>query len=326
MPIQLPLNEEDADLPNVSSGFHNPFATFTDATHNVALSNPHTFSNRLKRKIGTLLRSPLRNIPIINYVILIVLSSLLIKLTFHYHRLYTFNSVVATCMTNIVLFGIADTLAQSIASYQKARKLSGTVGVGLSDIESHPSYPNQRKNPSTIADYSVNEFPAHSPSSSPYDLKGKFNKLGLDARSDFSRFNFRRFIGFTAWGFLMAFIQVLWYFFLNSSFLNLPFFFTILGRVLADQLIFSPINLYSFFAYSTLILEKGSKEDFNKKIQNVYFSTLVANFSLWFPVQFINFLIMPVKFQVPFSSTVGVLWNCFLSMKNAGSSTATEIK
>ncbi|OWB61807.1 hypothetical protein B5S32_g5396 [[Candida] boidinii] len=48
---------------------------------------------------------------------MLIFSILLIRLTFHYHRLYTYSSIIATIATNLVLYGIADTLAQSITAY-----------------------------------------------------------------------------------------------------------------------------------------------------------------------------------------------------------------
>lgn len=53
------------------------------------------------------------------------------------------------------------------------------------------------------------------------------------------------------------------------------------------------------------------------EIQRLYIGTLGCNYLLWPAVQFINFLAVPKHLQVPFSSSVGVLWNCFLSMRNA---------
>ncbi|VEU20616.1 DEKNAAC101395 [Brettanomyces naardenensis] len=132
-----------------------------------------------------------------------------------------------------------------------------------------------------------------------------------------TKFVFRRFFAFMLWGFIMAFIQVAWYLFLNSMYTDDPTFVGVLERDLTDQLCFSPISLACFFTYGTIVIESGTMDDAKSKLYRIYISTLACNFCLWFPVQFINFLIIPKRFQVPFSSTIGVMWNCFLSFRNA---------
>jgi hypothetical protein len=82
-------------------------------------------------------------------------------------------------------------------------------------------------------------------------------------------------------------------------------------RLALDQLVFAPVFLPTFFACN-LILE-GRPENIIKKIETDWFSTVVANWSLWVPSQFINFKFIPPQFQVLFSNSVGLLWNIYLS-------------
>lgn len=45
--------------------------------------------------------------------------------------------------------------------------------------------------------------------------------------------------------------------------------------------------------------------------------TLKANYILWPAVQMINFRLMPLQFQIPFVSTIGIAWTAYLSLTNA---------
>lgn len=264
------------------------------------------------------------NVPLVNYSILIVFGYLLIKLSMRYHKLYTKSSLVATIFTNVVLYGIADTCAQSIPGWVISSRASlfsrvthntRGVEVTLNSLE-RGTYRDVQTNDdisTTFADYGDGII-----GSRPYEVEINTNEITED-RLVGNEFKFRRFIGFICWGFIMAFIQVVWYLFLNSMFNDMPTIVTILERDLVDQLCFSPISLACFFAYSTMVIERGSKDDYVRKMMKLYVTTLFCSFSVWFPVQFINFAVMPRNLQVPFSSSVGVLWNCFLSFRNAQS-------
>jgi protein Mpv17 len=41
------------------------------------------------------------------------------------------------------------------------------------------------------------------------------------------------------------------------------------------------------------------------------------NYTIWPIVQFINFRFLPLRYRVPFVSSVGVLWNAYLSLLNS---------
>ncbi|CDK29717.1 unnamed protein product [Kuraishia capsulata CBS 1993] len=248
------------------------------------------------------------NIPVINYIIMAFFSFLLIRLTWHYHRLYTKSSLMATIATNLVLFGIADTMAQSIAAFYSplTRRRNSSVASALERGHVLPEEPVV-DNIEMFVDYGDENY-----------QDGDTPKPTVfHPAVDSAAFDFKRFWYFMFWGFLMAFVSIGWYTILNSLYLDMPYFVSVLERALTDQLCFAPVSLFSFFSYSTFVMEKGNKLDLKAKLDSIYLSTLVANWSVWFPVQFINFLIMPTKFQVPFSSGVGVLWNCFLSLRNA---------
>lgn len=271
------------------------------------------------------------NVPIINYGIFSIFGYLLVRLTFKYHKLYTKSSILATIATNVVLYGISDTCAQSLSQFveRKAnnqRRVWGVhTGVNFTDsVENIQIDPVNGNDPSSFfIDYGDNDFESHISNSD--SIVGAHAYVVDVERSDVeletdTMFNFRRFFGFITWGFIMAFIQVVWYIFLNAMFTDLPTIVSILERVLTDQLLFSPVSLACFFAYTTVIIEGGDSNAYRDKMFRLYVTTLAVSISVWFPVQVINFSVMPKKFQVPFSSSVGVIWNCFLSYRNASAS------
>lgn len=310
----------------------------TDEAYESAVHALHASDNAIIKRwksassyLGKLCNSyRIFNITIINYGILSMFGYLLVKLTLRYHKLYTKSSILATISTNVVLYGISDTLAQSVTQFFEGGSTFGSMG--------WLSHPRQRRgednfiritlgetDPDAVAsdlfvDYgeSIEAIDAHA-----YAVDIERSDYGADTQNitqHYSDFNFRRFFGFIAWGFIMAFIQVAWYMFLNAMFTDMPTIVSVLERDLTDQLLFSPISLASFFAFTTIIIEGGDTESYKEKMYKLYVTTLAVSFSVWFPVQFINFSVMPKKFQVPFSSSVGVVWNCFLSFRNATAS------
>ncbi len=292
----------------------------------------------------------IHNIPLINIGIISVLVYLLCRLSTKYHKLYTRSSLLATIATNLVLFGIADTMAQSISAFfsdSRRIHLDDTIKRGDTDEYNYED-DNQSSRSRTssvsssgyaleinryVRSMNLSDSTEHyfvdygdvSPDMSPTPVDVELGEGGNPARQiqvkrvEFSptRFIFRRFFAFMLWGFIQAFIQVAWYSFLNSMYTDDPTIVGVLERDLTDQLCFSPVSLICFFTYGTIVIESGTMQDVRSKLFRIYLSTLACNFCLWFPVQFINFLVMPRRFQVPFSSAVGVLWNCFLSFRNA---------
>lgn len=65
------------------------------------------------------------------------------------------------------------------------------------------------------------------------------------------------------------------------------------------------------------IAEGGGRRALARKFQDVYVPTLKANYILWPAVQMINFRLMPLQFQIPFVSTIGIAWTAYLSLTNA---------
>jgi protein Mpv17 len=129
-----------------------------------------------------------------------------------------------------------------------------------------------------------------------------------------------------AYGFLMTPLQFWWYGRLSKWFPVTSARGTIpaLQRVAMDQLLFAPCSLAWFFTFMT-VAEGGEKRHLVKKMQDIYLPTLRANYILWPAVQVINFRFMPLSFQIPFVSTIGIAWTAYLSLNNASEDESMDV-
>lgn len=177
-------------------------------------------------------------------------------------------------VTNAVLGGIADTVAQTITSVQQraARKFGGPTGGDGLAIEIHEL---DRKDPLSDRDLVP-------------------NSMGLPPP-----FDFERLTRFMAYGFCMAPLQFRWFKFLEKTFplTKTSAFGPAMKRVAFDQLIFAPFGIGLFFTVMT-VAEGGGRRAIYQKLRDMYVPTLKANFMVWPAVQIINFRLMPVQFQL----------------------------
>lgn len=325
MPIRLD-NDDSLSLPDLESSIGG-----YDRLHQL---NPFT-------RIINAIR--IYNVPLINFMIIGVLGTFLLKLTTKYTSLYMKSSLVTIMVTNLVLYGISETLAQTLTSYNSSRPFVSAdlneidhVGISFnsSDIQRHNAQQNHyHVSPLLALDLSVTyEYDSDDEGverfidyiqDHDHDHDG-YSGASLDFPQTIpyvplSYYQFNRLAGFMCWGFVMSFAQCWWYKFL-SIYARDPKFIEVLRKVLTDQLCFSPVSLFCFFTYGTMVLENGTWKDTKKKLNKIYLKTLLINYSVWFPIQFFNFLVVPYSFQVPFSSSISVLWNCFLSMRNSAAS------
>ncbi|QID85640.1 hypothetical protein GRS66_008223 [Saccharomyces pastorianus] len=277
---------------------------------------PRLWARRFATALRTLMNRRIQHVTLTHWSLLVVWVTGLWKFTSHYRQLYSRSAILVTVCTNILLFGISDILAQSIACFYSYRVdpipqvLNDTFlhVQGSPDIENGVGYESDELS-------IFNDFTSeHSSYSDNDDYPEVATSQGTFKTDTFDLF---RWCSFMFWGFFISFFQAPWYKFLNFFYTEDPTVVQVFERVLSDQLLYSPVSLYYFFMFSNYVMEGGDKFTFSKKIQRLYISTLGCNYLVWPLVQFINFLVMPRDFQAPFSSSVGVVWNCFLSMRNA---------
>ncbi|KAJ6813888.1 protein sym-1 [Iris pallida] len=84
-------------------------------------------------------------------------------------------------------------------------------------------------------------------------------------------------------------------------------------RLLLDQFGFSPIFIGVFL--SALVTLEGRPSQVMPKLKQEWFSSVLANWQLWIPFQFLNFLFVPQNFQVLAANVVALAWNVILSFK-----------
>jgi len=210
-----------------------------------------------------------------------------------FNTYYAERPILTMMITNAVLGGIADTVAQSITTIRIAalRKPGGITKDDPMAIEIHEL---DRKNRLLDRD------------------------LIPDSKTLPPPFDFERLTRFMAYGFMMAPVQFKWFQFLSRAFpiTKSSALGPAIKMVAFDQLVFAPIGIGCFFTVMT-IAEGGGRRAVTHKLRDMYLPTLKANFMVWPMVQIINFRIMPIQFQLPFVSTVGIAWTAYLSLSNA---------
>ncbi|KAG0133756.1 hypothetical protein HOY82DRAFT_516885 [Tuber indicum] len=139
------------------------------------------------------------------------------------------------------------------------------------------------------------------------------------------QFDWNRLIRFASWGCIIAPFQFTWLRFLARRY---PISrgegggggggvgVLLVKRVGLDQAVFAPVGLAGFFAWMT-VSGRGGWVDVRRKFGEVYFGTLRSNYILWPAVQMVNFRLIPLRFQLPFASSWGILWGAYLSLTNS---------
>ncbi|XP_042515071.1 protein sym-1 [Macadamia integrifolia] len=128
-----------------------------------------------------------------------------------------------------------------------------------------------------------------------------------------STLDLKRTFLFTLLGFVLVGPTLhFWYLYL-SKLVTIPGASGALLRLLLDQFLFSPIFIGVFL--SVLVTLEGRPSEVVPKLQQEWFSAVLANWQLWIPFQFLNFRFVPQQFQVLAANVVALAWNVILSFK-----------
>ncbi|KAI4348560.1 hypothetical protein L6164_009270 [Bauhinia variegata] len=123
----------------------------------------------------------------------------------------------------------------------------------------------------------------------------------------------RRTFSFTLSGFALVGPTLhFWYLYL-SKLVTLPGAQGAFLRLVLDQFLFSPPFIGLVVAF--LMVLEGRPSEVVPKLRQEWFSTVVANWQLWIPFQFLNFRFVPQQFQVLAANVVSLIWNVILSYK-----------
>jgi len=80
------------------------------------------------------------------------------------------------------------------------------------------------------------------------------------------------------------------------------------------SLCYDNIHYYFFQAiYAFGLLLDGKINNIYVKLQEQWFNTVIANLSVWIPVQLLNFRFILPQYQVLFSNVIGLFWNIYIS-------------
>lgn len=103
-----------------------------------------------------------------------------------------------------------------------------------------------------------------------------------------------------------------WYLYL-SRLVTTPGVTGTLIRLVLDQFLFAPTFVAVFL--SSLVTLEGRSSEVIPKLQQEWFSSVLANWQLWIPFQFFNFRFVPQQFQVLAANFIALVWNVILSYK-----------
>ncbi|KAH4039892.1 hypothetical protein HBI67_083770 [Parastagonospora nodorum] len=232
-------------------------------------------------------------IPLLHAAVFLLQMAAVSLLARKYNSYYAQRPVLTTMITNAVLGGIADTVAQTLTAVrQRAMRKKG--GLDKDDFLAIEIHELDRRNP-------VNDM----------DLIPDSKRLPPP-------FDFERTVRFMSYGFIMSPLQHRWFKFMASTFpmSKTSTWLPALKRVALDQFLFAPAGLACFFTFMT-VAEGGGKRAVQRKFQDIYVPALKANWLVWPAVQIVNFRVMPIQYQIPFVSTVGIAWTAYLSLTNS---------
>ncbi|CAK7203992.1 hypothetical protein SEUCBS139899_006743 [Sporothrix eucalyptigena] len=264
-------------------------------------------------------------IPLLHSIIFFIEMAIVARLTARFNAYYDERPVLTMMVTNAVLGGIADTVAQTITSVRMKQIRKGHAAKDDDDVVLQDFRRRSSDSKNDDVAIEIHDLPLPSTNSSASSSR---NNSPLHERDPDllpaskmlpPPFDFERLTRFMAYGFGMAPIQFKWFQFLSRTFPIIPGASAVgptLKRVAMDQLIFAPLGIAWFFTVMT-VTEGGGRRAVQTKLRDMFVPTLKANFTVWPAVQLINFRLMPVPFQLPFVSTVGIAWTAYLSLTNA---------
>ena len=134
-----------------------------------------------------------------------------------------------------------------------------------------------------------------------------------------NRYNWQRTVNMAAFGLIAGPIYSAWYRGLDraakSSTFGLGYEALIVSKVLADNLLFSPLMLHLYYGVTGL-MEGRPLGDIVENARGSFYRAWGLGISLWFPVQFFNFHLMAVHLQPIVVAGIDTAWKATLSCLN----------
>lgn len=234
----------------------------SERSSNVFLVVPEPWYKRLGSAIaaawGEFKLYRLFRVPKRNWLIIIFYAGFLIRLMFLYSVLYVRQRLLTMIITNLLLFGLSDTLAQSLSSLIDFKpdldsfhiryviEKEQPRGLGLSFIGED----SDEEDGDTLVELGLAEdFVFTASNATRPKQRSRADSITSVAPPEQLGYNFRRLLLFMLWGMIQSFAQFFWYSVLNEAYQDDNLFLGALKRVLSDQLCYSPICKYLFFFF-----------------------------------------------------------------------------
>ncbi|XP_044270811.1 mpv17-like protein 2 [Tribolium madens] len=131
------------------------------------------------------------------------------------------------------------------------------------------------------------------------------------ARGDEPRYDYARLGRMFLVGLGMGPVHHYYYGFINKLW-PLRDMVTVSKKILADQIVMSPICIAQFF-YTLGLLEQKPVKRINEEFLGKFGAVYTMDWCVWPPTQFINFYLIPCRYQVIYINFVTMIYNVFLS-------------
>jgi hypothetical protein len=89
-----------------------------------------------------------------------------------------------------------------------------------------------------------------------------------------------------------------------------------IAKVAADEFIMDPPCLVLFFGYMN-VCEGGTLQDFSEKLRTQFFPSWFTSLAVWPVILLGAFRFLPVPVQAPVINACCIIWDAFLSHRNA---------
>ena len=96
-------------------------------------------------------------------------------------------------------------------------------------------------------------------------------------------------------------------------------------KVLLDEFVMDPPTIVMFFGYMN-ICEGGNMQSFQQKLKNEFMTTWLTSLAVWPPILLGTFRFLPIYAQAPVINACAIVWDGFLSHRNAASRIEEEAK
>lgn len=87
-------------------------------------------------------------------------------------------------------------------------------------------------------------------------------------------------------------------------------------KVIADQVVYAPFSIVAFFGFSSMIRHFNTSEAidyFDNKIRSHFWTTFLADCSVWPAVNAVNFRFISLAYRPTFTAVIQLMWQAYMS-------------